>query len=96
MPSSKRSKAREVNDFTQLGLDFAAPCEYSIVPRKETDTMSQEIFEILDKKVTDLVEKYTALKEENTRIAQENQQLRDERNGLKSRVDAILGKLEGI
>ena len=92
MRSFKRSKTREVPDFTQLGLDFAKPSEYSTVPRKETYTMNQELFEILDNKVTDLVEKYTALREENSRITQENQQLRDEREGLKTRVDAILGK----
>ena len=96
MPSSKRSKTREVPDFTQLGLDFAAPCEYISVPRKETEIMNQELFEILDSKVNELVEKYTALREENSRITQENQQLLDEREGLKARVDAILGKLEGI
>ncbi len=96
MPSSRRSKTREVPDFTQLGLDFTAPCDYISVPRKETETMNQELFEKLDNKVNELVEKYTALREENTRILQENQQLRDEREGLKSRVDAILGKLEGI
>ncbi|OGR29743.1 MAG: cell division protein ZapB [Desulfuromonadaceae bacterium GWB2_53_15] len=58
--------------------------------------MNQELFEILDSKVNELVEKYTALREENSRITQENQQLLDEREGLKARVDAILGKLEGI
>lgn len=96
MRSSRRSKTREVLDFTQLGLDFALPCDYSTVSRKEAETMNHELFEILEKKVGDLVEKYAALKEENSRMAQENQQLHDEREGLKSRIDAILGKLEGI
>ena len=96
MHSSRRRKTREVPDFTQLGLDFTLPCEYINVPRKEMETMNQELFDILDNKVNELVEKYTALKEEHARITQENQQLRDEREGLKSRVDAILGKLEGI
>src|SRR5690242_8295007 len=76
MPSSRRSKAGpghareggEPRDFTQLGLDFAPACEYIIVPRKETDRMNQELFETLEKKVGDLLEKYVALKEENARL----------------------------
>lgn len=104
MPSSRRSKSgpghggkdREPRDFTQLGLDFTAACGYITAPRKETDEMNQELFETLDKKVGDLLVKYAALKEENARLAEENQRFQAEREGLKSRVDVILGKLEGI
>ena len=104
MPSSRHSKAgskkrRQKNepcDFAQLGLDFSAVCEYSKVPRKETETMNHELFETLENKVNSLLEKYSALKTENSRLAEENQRLESEREGLKSRVDAILGKLEGV
>jgi cell division protein ZapB len=58
--------------------------------------MNQELFETLDKKVGELLEKYMAVKEENSRLMEENQRFQAEREGLKSRVDTILGKLEGI
>lgn len=104
MPSSRPDKAgskkrREENepcDFAQLGLDFSAVAEYSVVPRKETKTMKHELFDALENKVNSLLDKYAALKDENSRLADENQQLQSEREGLKSRVDTILGKLEGI
>jgi cell division protein ZapB len=96
MRSSKLNNSREVCDFAQLGLDFMSACEYSNVPRKEIDAMNQELFETLENKVGNLLDKYTALKDENARLAEENQRLLSEREGLKSRVDAILGKLEGI
>jgi len=104
MPSSRsrkdgphtRPNANEPRDFAQLGLDFSAASDYSNVPRKEIETMNHELFEILENRVNDLLEKYTALKDENSRLAEENHRLQSEREGLKSRVDAILGKLEGI
>jgi cell division protein ZapB len=104
MPSSRSRKdgslrqpgANEPRDFAQLGLDFSVTSEYDCVPRKEIETMNHELFEILENKVSDLLEKYTALKDENSRLAEENHRLQSEREGLKSRVDAILGKLEGI
>ena len=58
--------------------------------------MNQELFETLDTKIGELLEKYAALKAENTRLSEENQRFLTEREGLKSRVDTILGKLEGI
>ena len=104
MPSSKPDKAvskkrRAVNepcDFAQLGLDFSAAREYNNVPRKETETMNHELLEELENKVTSLLEKYSIVKDENSRLAAENQRLQSEREGFKSRVDSILGKLEGI
>jgi cell division protein ZapB len=96
MRSSRPRKAGEVRDFTQLGLDFTEVSEYISVPRKENENMNQELFEALEKKVDDLLQKYSSLKEENSRLAQDNQRLTDEREGLKGRIDAILGKLEGI
>lgn len=42
------------------------------------------------------MEKYRALKEENSRLSEEIEQLKAERQGFGSRIDAILGKLDGI
>jgi len=94
--SKKRRKEHEPCDFAQLGLDFSTACEYSNVPRKETETMNHELFEALEIKVIGLLEKYNSLKDENSRLTAENQRLQSEREELKSRVDAIIGKLEGI
>jgi cell division protein ZapB len=94
--SKKRRGEHEPCDFTQLGLDFSAAGEYINVPRKETENMNNELFETLENKVTGLLEKYAAVKDENSRLKEEIQQLQSDREGLKSRVDSILGKLEGI
>jgi len=104
MPSSrpdksgarKRGSTSESRYFAQLGLDFTTLPEYSKLPRKENEPMNNELFESLEIKVNDLLEKYTALKAENTRLTEENQRLQSDREGFKSRVDAILGKLEGV
>jgi cell division protein ZapB len=104
MPFSKpektsRRKANDVTelcDFNQLGLDFVSPPSYSVPPRKETELMNNELIEVLEKKIGDIVEKYSALKEENARLNEELQRLSNDREGIKSRVDAILGKLDGI
>ena len=94
--SKKRRKENEPCDFAQLGLDFPAARKYINFPRKETEIMNHELFEALENKVNGLIEKYTALKVDHARLTEENQRLQSEREGLKSRVDAILGKLEGI
>lgn len=86
----------ELCDFNQLGLDFVPPPSYSEPLRKETELMNQELIEVLEKKINDIVEKYTALKDENARLNEEIQRLSSDREGIKSRVDAILGKLDGI
>ena len=104
MPSSKPEKSRrrqvkgvtELCDINQLGLDFVPAASYSVPPRKEKELMNQELIELLEKKINDVVEKYSALKTENARLNGEVQRLLSEREGMKSRVDAILGKLEGI
>ena len=104
MPSSKNSetgpkhgrRTREPRDFTQLGLDFTAVDGYSKVSRKEACAMDKELFAALEKKVDDLLDKYSNLKADNARLVEENQRLQSEREGFKSRVDAILGKLEGF
>lgn len=104
MPSSRPEKTdrpgrrvgREARNFGQLGLDFTPVPAYSNLPRKEIVPMNHELFESLDSKVSDLVEKYRALKEENSRLSEEIEQLKAERQGFGSRIDAILGKLDGI
>lgn len=104
MPSSRPDKCgarktgstRESRYFAQLGLDFTRLPEYSNLSRKENEPMNNELFEALENKVSDLLEKYMALKTENTRLMEENQRLQSDREGFKSRVDAILGKLEGV
>ena len=104
MPSSKPDKLRnrklrtgeEPHDINQLGLDFMPPDEYGSAPRKELELMDSELIEVLESRINDIVEKYRALKAENARLNDEVQRFSSEREGLKSRVDAILGKLEGI
>ena len=104
MPSSRPDQAAakqrrmtgEARDFTQLGLDFTAFGGYSEVPRKEVCAMDKELFAALEKKVDDLLDKYSNLKADNVRLAEENQRLLSEREGFKSRIDTILGKLEGF
>lgn len=58
--------------------------------------MNHELFELLDSKVSDLLEKYRAVKEENSRLVEEIERFKVERDGFKSHIDAILGKLDGI
>jgi cell division protein ZapB len=94
--SATRRRTNEPRDFAQLGLDFPDASDYSNVPRKETEPMNQELFETLENKVSTLLDRYNALKDENNRLTEENQRLQAEREGFKSRVDSILGKLEGI
>jgi cell division protein ZapB len=104
MPSSrydklghrKRTADKEPHDISQLGLDFILTAEYIDAPRKEGDPMNQELIEVLENKINDIMDKYSALKAENARLNEEIQRFRSEREGLKSRVDSILGKLEGI
>lgn len=87
---------REARNFAQLGLDFTSAPGYSNLPEKEIETMNYELFETLDAKVGDLLEKYRALKEENARLAEENGRFQAERDAFRSRIDGILGKLDGI
>jgi len=104
MPFSKPEKTgrrkgeagTELCDFNQLGLDFVRTASYSEPTRKETELMNQELIELLENKIGEIVEKYSALKEENARLNKEIERLSNDREGIKSRVDAILGKLDGI
>ena len=104
MPSSKPDKSRrkpvkdvtELCDISQLGLDFVPAASYSVQPRKEREPMNQELIDVLENKIGALVEKYNDLKEENAMLHEEIQRLTNDRESIKSRVDAILGKLDGI
>ncbi|MDD2309260.1 MAG: cell division protein ZapB [Desulfuromonadaceae bacterium] len=104
MPFSRPEKTRrgagkdvtELCDINQLGLDFAQAASYSVPLRKEIELMNQELLEVLEKKIGDVVEKYSALKEENARLHEEIERLSNDREGFKHRVDAILGRLDGI
>jgi len=104
MPSSRPDKTSlkmgqtggEPHEINQLGLDFTAPQAYSPPPRKEIELMNQELIEVLEKKIGEIVDKYNALKEENALLNEELQRLSSDREGIKSRVDALLGKLDGI
>ncbi len=104
MPFSRPEKSRfrrvkdatELCDINQLGLDFVPVASYSVQPRKETEPMNQELIDVLETKIGALVEKYNDLKEENAMLHEEVQRLSNDRESIKSRVDAILGKLDGI
>ena len=92
----KGAVVTELCDINQLGLDFAQAASYSVPLRKEIELMNQELLEVLEKKIGDVVEKYSALKEENARLHEEIERLSNDREGFKHRVDAILGRLDGI
>ena len=87
---------REARKFAQLGLDFTPASEYSNLPGKEIEPMNHDLFESLDAKVGDLLEKYKTLKEENARLSEENGRFQAERDAFRSRIDSILGKMDGI
>ena len=104
MPSSKPEKSRrkpvklvtELCDISQLGLDFVPAASYSVPPRKEREPMNQELLDVLEAKIGAILEKYNDLKEENAAMHDEIQRLINDREGIKSRVDSILGKLDGF
>ena len=87
---------KESRDIAQLGIDFVSAYGYSAIPQKGEKTMNHELFESLDRKINELLEKYAALKDENSRLVEENQRFQAEREGIRQRVDVILGKLEGV
>ena len=86
----------ELCDFNQLGLDFVPAPSYSRAPRKEMDIMTQQLIDSLEEKIGVLVDKYNRLKDDNELLTEEVQQLLGDREGIKSRVDAILEKLDQI
>jgi cell division protein ZapB len=58
--------------------------------------MDQELFSTLEQKIDRLVDRYTALQAEHARLVEENRRLQADREGLKTRIDAILSRLEGF
>lgn len=58
--------------------------------------MDRDIFDVLEKRVEVLLQDYSFLKQENVTLREENQRLLREREEFKSRIDAVLVKLEGI
>jgi len=58
--------------------------------------MDAELFDALESRVENLLREYASLREENSRLRDENQRLLREREGFKSRIDAILKKMEGV
>ena len=79
-----------------MGLDFVQENQYINAPSKGAGTMDAELFEKLDKKISDLLTRHDALKEENRMLAEENNRLLEEREALKGRVDGMLSRLEGF
>lgn len=55
-----------------------------------------ELFDTLEQRVEGLLLEYASLREEIALLREENQRLTMEREGFKSRIDAILKKMEGI
>lgn len=58
--------------------------------------MDREIFDVLENRVEALLRDYTSLKRDNVSLREEVQRLQQERENFKSRIDAVLAKLEGI
>lgn len=58
--------------------------------------MTAEQFDILERKVGALLDAFLGLKKENARLVKENHDLLEERDKVRSRLDAVLAKLEGI
>ena len=58
--------------------------------------MNSELFDALEKRIERLIAEHATMRREVQRLQEENQRLLDERNGFRARIDAILGRLEGI
>lgn len=58
--------------------------------------MDAELFDTLESKVEFLLREFSSLKRENALLREENQKLLAEREVFKSRIDAILKKMEGV
>ncbi len=58
--------------------------------------MDTELFDVLERQVESLLERYTELQRENAQLREENHRLLVERQGVKSRIDAVLAKIERI
>jgi len=58
--------------------------------------MDAELFDALEGKVEFLLREFSLMKQENALLKEENQRLLTERDVFKSRIDAILKKMEGV
>ena len=58
--------------------------------------MDAALFDALEYKIEALLKGYAELKQENFLLQEENRKLLQEREGFTARIDAILGKLEGV
>ena len=58
--------------------------------------MDAELFDALEGKVEFLLREFSSMKQENALLKEENQRLLAERDVFKSRIDAILKKMEGV
>jgi FtsZ-binding cell division protein ZapB len=58
--------------------------------------MDAELFDALEGKVEILLREFSSTKQENALLKEENQRLLAERDVFKSRIDAILKKMEGV
>lgn len=58
--------------------------------------MDAELFDALESKVEFLLREFTSMRQENSLLKEENQRLLAEREVFKSRIDAILQKMEGV
>lgn len=96
MPSSSAKQKRAAADFVQMPLDFVQENQYINAPLEGAVVMSADLFEKLDKKISDLLVRHSALKEENQMLVEENKRLLQERESLKGRIDSILSRLEGV
>jgi cell division protein ZapB len=58
--------------------------------------MDAELFDALESKIEFLLREFTSMRQENSLLKEENQRLLAEREVFKSRIDAILQKMEGV
>ena len=96
MPSSSVRQQRSVLAHRQMPLDFVKENQYINATLQGVLVMSDVLFEKLDKKISELLDRQVALKGENQALAEENKRLLQEREGLQGRIDAILSRLEGV
>jgi cell division protein ZapB len=58
--------------------------------------MDNELFSVLERQVESLLDRYTDLQRENALLREENRRLLEERQGVKTRIDAVLAKIERV
>jgi FtsZ-binding cell division protein ZapB len=58
--------------------------------------MDAELFDALEGKIEFLLREFSSMKQENAQLKEQNQRLLAERDVFKSRIDAILKKMEGV